>query len=272
MAEMYYYVCKKTSAVGRRLCSFFRKALRADERAENYAKKFAASSYVQPSQFFAGGVDFLEFDKAPDPAVWRKRITTPDGIDEYEPNCMVRSDFLVVDDENFTPSDTWNRTFLPARLQWTLVRGKKSMKEWAAVAGCVLTKDKEKDACLIDELLSGKFFIPYLEYFGEEMVVNAKRVPQSLRKAIRAEKERQRLPVVDAQELFLLLDMQLDVPDDAKKASQLSVETPIFFLQGDNFYIRSRVPCKADELQATNMAEFNYRKRFAQIESGGKED
>lgn len=266
MAEMYYYTCKKTSSVGRRLLSFLRRAIKADERAEAYAKKFGASSYVQPPQFFAGGVDFLEFDKAPDERVWRKRITTPDGIDEYEPNCMVRSDLLIVDDAHFKPSDTWCRTYLGNPLSWSYARDKKTLKEWAALAGYELTDDKEQDVRNMDALLSGKFFFSYLEYFGK-MEQNAKRVPQTLRKAICAEKERQRLPVVDAQELFLLLDMQLESPEDTKKASPVSVVTPVFFLQDENFYIRSRVPCKADGLEPTNVLEFNYHKRFALVDS-----
>lgn len=267
MTEMYYYACKKTSVVGRRLLSFLHRAIKADERAEAYAKKFGASSYVQPPQFFAGGVDFLEFDKEPDTKVWRKRITTPDGIDEYEPNCMVRSDLLMVDHGNFKPSDTWNRAYLGSHLTWLQVRDKKTLQEWAALVGYELTDDKEWDVRNVDSLLSDKFFFPYLEYFGDQPSRDGKAIPQTLRKAIRAERERQRLPVVDAQELFLLLNMQMDVADDNKKASPVSVVTPVFFLQGDNFYIRSRMPCKVDGLEQTNVVEFNYHKRFAQVDS-----
>ncbi len=267
MAEMYYYTCKKTSVVGRRLLSFMRRAIKADERAEAYAKKFGASSYVQPPQFFAGGVDFLEFDKAPDERVWRKRITTPDGIDEYEPNCMVRSDIHIVYDERFTPSDTWCRAYSRQRLSWKQVRDKKPLQEWAAIVGYGLTKEHDRDVRHIDTLLSDKFFIPYLEYFGDQPSRDGKAIPQSLRKAIRAERERQRLPVVDAQELLLLLDMQLDQKEDTKKASPVSVVTPVFFLERDKFYIRSRMPCKADGLEQTNVMEFNYNKRFAQVDS-----
>ncbi len=267
MTEMYYYTCKKTSIVGRRLLSFLRRAIKADERAEAYAKKFGASSYVQPPQFFAGGVDFLEFDKVPDTKVWRKRITTPDGIDEYEPNCMVRSDIHIVNDERFTPSDTWQRAYLRQRLSWQQVRDKKPLQEWAAIVGYGLTKEHDRDVRHLDTLLSDKCFIPYLEYFGDQPSRDGKAIPQSLRKAIRAEHERQRLPVVDAQELFLLLNMQMDVAYDNKKASPVSVVTPVFFLQGDNFYIGSRMPCKADGLEPTNVVEFNYHKRFAQVYS-----
>lgn len=267
MTEMYYYTSKKTSAVGRRLLSFLRRAIKADERAEAYAKKFGASSYVQPPQFFAGGVDFLEFDKAPDERVWRKRLTTPDGIDEYEPNCMVRSDLLIVDDKDFTPSDTWCRSYSRQCLTWQQVRDKKPMYGWAAEIGYALTNEKDRDARHMDAFLSSKFFIPYLEYFGDQPSHDGKAVPQTLRKAIRAERERQRLPVVDAQELLMLLNMQMDVAYDNKKASPVSVVTPVFFLQGDNFYIGSRMPCKADGLEQTNVMEFNYNKRFAQVDS-----
>lgn len=267
MTEMYYYTCKKTSVVGRRLLSFLRRAIKADERAEAYAKKFGASSYVQPPQFFAGGVDFLEFGKAPDPSVWRKRFTTPDGIDEYEPNCMVRSDLLIVDDEHFMPSDTWCRTYSHERLLWSQVRDKKPTFGWAAEINYALTGEKNRDGRYIDTFMADKFFFPYLEYFGDQPSRDGKAVPQSLRKAIRAERERQRIPVVDAQELLLLLNMQLDQKDNTKKTSPVSVVTPVFFLQGDNFYIRSRVPCKADGLESTNVVEFNYHKRFAQVYS-----
>lgn len=269
MAEIYYYTSRKTSVMGRRLCSFLKKALRADGRAEKYAKMFGASSYVQPPQFFAGGVDFLEFDKVPDPAVWRKRFTTLDGIDEYEPNCMVRSDLLIVDDEHFMPSDTWCRTYSHERLLWSQVRDKKPTFGWAAEINYALTGEKNRDGRYIDTFMADKFFFPYLEYFGDQPSKNGNSIPQTLRKAICAEKERQRLPVVDAQELFLLLDMQFK-EDDIKKASPVSVVTPVFFLERDKFYIRSRVPCKADGLEHTNVVEFNYHRRFA-VAEGGKD-
>lgn len=265
MAEMYYYTCKKTSSVGRRLLSFLCRAIKADERAEQYAKRFGATSYVQPPQFFAGGVDFLEFDKTPDTKVWRKRITTPEGIDEYEPNCMVRSDIHIVNDERFTPSDTWQRAYSRQRLSWLQVKDKKPLQEWAAIVGYELTKEHDRDVRHLDTLLSGKYFIPYLEYFGDQPSKKGKSVPQTLRKAICAERERQRLPVVDADELFLILDMEFG--DDTKKASPVSVVTPVFFMESDNFYIRSRVPCKAEGLDSTNMLEFNYHKRFSRVDS-----
>ena len=261
--QQFYYFCDEHSRVGRKLRSFWREAVHADEMADKYARKYGASSYVQPPQFFAGGVDFLEFDSQPDTEVWRKRVTTPEGIDEYEPNCMVRSELLMVSDRRFRPSDTWNTTFSREYLTWEQAKPQKTLQQWATLAGIKTTDDRDHDVAAVNQAFASMLFVPYLEFFGDQTGWRGKTIPQTLRRAIRAEKDRLALPVVHSEKLFALLEMEMPADKDAKKAFLQNAGTPIFFIQGETFFIRASQPCVAEGLHSTSMQNFNYRKNYA---------
>lgn len=260
--EKFYYTCDTNSRVGRKLRSFWRTACHAAERADDFARKYGAVSYITPDQFFMGGVDYLEFDHKPDLRVWRKRVHSADGIDEYEPNCMCRADVLIIPDDRFQPFDTWNRTYSREHLSWEQARQKKTLKEWAAIVGYTLTDDNEADWDYVTSQLHNRFFVPYMEFFGE-LTEDGKSIPQTLRRSVRAEKDRLALPVVKTETLLLLLGCQMPQPDNNKKAFPVSVETPQFFQYGDTWFIQSSQPCEADGLHPTNMADFNYKKSLA---------
>lgn len=261
--QYYYYQCDIYSTVGKKLQKFWDKVIRAAHRADAYAKKYGAVSYIQPVQFFEGGVDYLEFDHQPDPEVWRKRVRSADGHDEYEPNCMVRSDILVIPDDRFRPSDTWNKTYSKEHLRWEQVRQQKTVKEWAAIIGYELTGDREKDTSNIEQQLSKRSFVPFLEYYGTQQVAGRSEAPQSLRKAIRAEKDRLALPVVETEWLFALLDMERPTDANELKAWVRNMETPIFFTYADSFYIRSQCPCRGEGLYPTTEGVFVYKQNVA---------
>ena len=213
----FYYTCDTNSRVGRKLRSFWRTACHAAERADDFARKYGAVSYITPDQFFMGGVDYLEFDHKPDLRVWRKRVHSADGIDEYEPNCMCRADVLIIPDDRFQPSDTWNRTYSREHLSWEQARQKKTLKEWATIVGYTLTDDNETDWDYVTSQLHNRFFVPFMEFFGE-LTEDGKSIPQTLRRAVRAEKDRLALPVVKTETLLLLLGSQIPQQDNNKKA------------------------------------------------------
>lgn len=317
----YFYFCDINSKVGKKLRSFHHRANRAAQRADDYARKYGAVSYIPPVQFFEGGVDYLEFDHEPDERVWRKRFNADDRA-QYEPNCMSRPEILVVPDDRFQPSDTWNRTYSHEHLTWEQVSRRFPLSYWARTVKYQLTGDKEKDMAAVDARLSSCSFVPFIEFFGidpalvpaaspadaspaspsdsvpagsvsgEKATVPAgspagsspavsvpagsasgkktpftkKSVPNYLRRAIQAEKDRLALPVIETEWLFALLDMaDLPTDKDERKAFLANMETPLFFYYAgkDRYYIRCQRPCKAEGLHETTAPDFNHYKRFA---------
>ena len=255
--EKYYYTCDMYSVTGKRIQKFWNKAMHAARRADDYAKKYGAKSYVQPFEHFEGGVDYMEFEKTPDLSVWRKAITTPDGIDEYEPNCFVRADILIIPDDRFQPSDTWDKTYFKNHLTWEVAKPKKTLAQWAAIIHYELTGNDDKDHAYIDEHLCNCFFVPFLQYYGEQEGCNGKTVPQSLRKAIKAEKDRVALPIVNIGLLYSILGME--IPSDPEELASFASEalTPTFFLYKETFYIAAPRPCKGEGLHPSDEAAYN---------------
>ena len=306
----YFYFCDINSKVGKKLRSFHHRANYVAQRADDYARKYGAVSYIPPVQFFEGGVDYLEFEHEPDARIWRKRFNA-DGRAQYEPNCMFRPEILVVPDDRFQPSDTWNRTYSREHLSWEQVCRRFSLSYWARAVKYELTGDKEKDMAAVDAKLSSCSFVPFIEFYGSDPVpaadasapasagdashdaivpagspadsapavtvpagsasgqkkpITKKTVPNHLRRAIQAEKDRQALPVVETEWLFALLDMaDLPTDKDERKAFLANMETPLFFYYAgkDRYYIRCQRPCNAEGLHETTAPDFNHYKRYA---------
>ena len=133
----HYYQCDMYSTIGKQLQKYWDCIIRAASRADDYARKYGASSYEAPVQYFEGGVDYLIFDHTPDLKVWRKKITDAEGTDLYEPNCMYRSDVLVMPDDRFHPSDTWDKTYSKEHLAW-----KERRNHLRALCGVILVADR----------------------------------------------------------------------------------------------------------------------------------
>ncbi len=235
-------------------------------------------------QYFEGGVDYLIFDHTPDLKVWRKKITDAEGTDLYEPNCMYRSDVLVMPDDRFHPSDTWDKTYSKEHLAWKDAKQLKTFDQWAAIAKLKRTDDREADMKALDQLMSRYTFVTFLHFYGDEAATvpnaspsgsrfpqgraagrtaaararaaasgkNAPDCPQWLRKAIRAEKDRQALPVVEIYPLMAMLDMR---PSTTGRSVTLNV-TPQFFLYGETFFIGTEYPCHAEGLHPTTEGNF----------------
>ncbi len=270
--QNYYYKCDVYSKVGRKLNKFWNKAVRAAQRADDYARKYGAESYVQPVQFFEGGVDYLEFgDATPDPRVWRKKLTSAEGHDEYEPNCMYRADVLVIPDNRFHPSNTWNKIYTRQHLTWKEAKPLKTLQQWAKIAHVELTKDREADAKAVDECMQKYAFVSYLEFYGDDGVHlndrDKRTCPAWLRRAIRAEQDRQALPVVEVRELLGLLEVKIStqkkVPGKITAVVMSPSATPTFFVYGDSYYVCSEYPCTADGLHPITEGVFVCNKNTA---------
>lgn len=255
-----YYKCAEDSQVGVRLGEFWRKALHAARKAEAYAKRMGAVSYIQPVQFFEGGVDFLEFDKAPDAEVWRKKELGDAVV--YEPNCTANAGVMILPKDNFIPADGFDKIYNKEHYTWEQVSQSHPLEYWSLIVGYALTGDKEKDWDAINAQMRGKYFVTYIQFTGDQKQRRGK-VPVSLRKAIRAEKMRMSLPVVTVEELFSILSFQM--PDTKAGVSKLSrsLATPVFFIYDATYYIKAWGVCVADGLVEISKALFNVKKNAA---------
>lgn len=262
--EYYYYQCDRHSKAGRELYKFHRSAQHADEAAEAYAKRYEASSYVQPAQFFTGGIDYLEFDKEPDPQVWRKKFTAADGRGEYEPNCMVGADICALFDEHLRPSDTWNTTYSKERLTWEQVKNRKTAWDWLQLIHEPFSGSTEEAAQRAEDLLKNRVFVEYLYYYGDQPHEKHTVAPRTLRQAVHAEKDRVTLPVVRTEDLYTLLGMLL--PQDAEEAKTYlqETETPTYFIYDDTWYVRTCHPCSAEGLHGISEGTYTVKMNMAQ--------
>lgn len=245
MAYHYYY-CDVNSAVGSRVRRFWHRAKKAAEAADAYARKYGAVSYVQPVQYFEGGVEYLEFDKTPEEGVWRKKLET-DGRVQYEPDCHWRTECLVVPDSRLHPADTWNKTFSKQSIEWKNAQKLFPLEYWAKAVNIQLSDDKEADRAVIDLELRNRTFILFREFYSDHEDTSNGKASQPLRRAIRAEKDRLSLPIVQVESLYAALEMQQPETADDRKAYNES-GTPLFFFYRQGVYLRVCLPCKAQGL------------------------
>ncbi len=259
-----FYKCDRKSSVGIRLEHFWHKAQKAAHRAEDYAKKMGATSYIQPVQFFEGGVDFLEFEKEPDLRVWRKRTDLGETV-VYEPRCSVRAGVMMVPYKDSVLSNRWNIVYEKNTSEWTQVRNRFPLSYWCGKLGIKVSSSETEDWKRVDAALKGKFWLPYLEFSAE--YESASVVPTYVRKAVRAERLRLSLPVVSMDELYELLVFQLpDGKEEIKDFAQ-NLSTPTFFIYRDVFYISIGGECKHSELEEITKGVFVYNKNVALRES-----
>ena len=264
MAEKtyFYYRCDVYSKVGRQLTEFWRAYEKAQERAEQYAQKAGATSYVQPVEYFGGGVEYVSFDKEPDPLIWRKRLTDADGVVCYEPNCVAQHEIMCIPDHRMQPSDKWNMLFSKERFTWKEAKQMKPLRYWLKAMGKTPSSDEEADKKLVEEHFQYYAFVPFIHFVGSDDTDyrqhetrrrdgNKKRqvAPRALREAVYMEKTREQLPTVQAEWLFAILGIEDAVSDASKgKAPVLMRETPTFFIYRDTYYLRVIKECKAEGL------------------------
>lgn len=216
-----YYKIVADSEIGQPLADFHKRAVDADAAAEAYAVEMGATAYIQPSQYFAGGVEFLEFDKPVSDDLWRVRELG--GSVLYEPNCQAVSGLMILDKDQPIPENTGNIIYGTGRMRWRDIYSTKSIVFWAVLLGYRLTGDNLADCLYIERMLSDKYFVHTLEYKG---------TPQ----AVEAERKRVLLPVVEAADYYKVFGVGL--PDIVKIS-----HTPVFFILEGMYYLSLPADC-----------------------------
>jgi len=273
----YYYKLPVDSSTGVQLEKFFFSCLKAEQAADKYAASMGAVAYHSHPSAFAGGVAYLVFPKRFDEKTgkeetitdreqWRY-VQTLNGEDCWEPNCQQRIGCLVFDDKRFMPSDTATRIYRKKLSTWAEVRNIHTTEQWKQLAGIKLKGTEEENRKALDTALQDKTFVVYTEFFGWQKPKKHGKpgIPQSLRRAIKAERMRMRLPVVPVERLYSLLHAQIIDADNNTDTC-----TPVFFKYNNYYYIGIDFLCKAEAMEEIPSQMFVCKKNIAAQEIKNK--
>ena len=211
----HFYECAQDSELGKKISDFWAKCMRCEEAAERYAKSMGAVTYYEDPQYFAGGclcVAFAE-DVKVDKGMWREAGREQEGgTPYYVPDVESRIGYEEIPHRDYALKDTYCRIYK---------------------RDSILQKD-------------GKLVVPYIEFYRDEEPISTNMLPRvasrGLRKAIKAEVKRRKLPVMTVGRLFAILGA--DVSETIKNPT-----TPTFFPHQSKYFIGCDYVCTASDLE-----------------------
>jgi len=204
----YYYQTPIDSPTGESISRFWHQCSKCEQAAEDYAKKMGATYYYSDPRYFAGGVVCIAFAEGQriDKKVWRTA-----GVDSSDGMTYYEPAVQSRTDLQEIP----NRDY--------------ALKDSA---------DRIYNRHRIVER-DGKLYVPYVEFFGEQGT-------RSLRKAIRAEIMRRRLPVMHTKQLLAILaDTTVAATANVPDGSPSGV-TPTFFPFCSRYVIGTDQDCSSN--------------------------
>lgn len=245
----FYYQMPVDSQTGRRLSRFWHACMKCEKEADNYAKKMGGQYYYSDPRYFAGGVRYISFvgNKPQDPKMWREVGTVrADGTFDdaskegyhgamfagdvvyFEPNVTQRLEWKEVPSEDFCPTDTFDTFF-----------------------------SKEKPVERKDEKGNPHYYVQCMRFIYDEpegrsgSAYPAPRTASRLvRRAIKAEVKRKRLPVMRTEVLLSLLGAEwLKTETKAGTPVKTPDTTPTFFAYEDHYYVGCDYECKSEDLR-----------------------
>lgn len=232
---------KKDYSLADHVRSFHHLCEGADRKAQRYAKRYGATSFIEPAQGFTGGVEYLIFDKAPDADIWKEKSLG--GCTYYEPNIERVTECAMFPDKNRRPSDTSSIMYRRLWLTWEQVKTRFGFDYWHDRCRLYLTGSKEEQQEKIDSYMHDKHFMLYYQFSSPIKNRRKKLI------AIRAEMEREKLPVIPTAMLYEIL--QAD-----SEGAKRELVTPSFVVWENEYYISSPYPCKHPELTEITEAQF----------------
>ena len=213
----YYYSLPCYTKQGNALRSWHRACVKADERAEEYAKRVGAKAYYNSTDAFAGGVVALSFAEPEkvNQNVWRF-IGERDGEWLFLPNTNDSTDRLEICEGKSIPKNSNKKIY-----------GKKTVS-----------------------MPDGKKYVNYIE-----VLPAAKNASKSERThAVTAEMWRLKLPVTSVQGFYDAVGADLSELGD--KVEKRESATPVFFLYHNNYYIGLDFPIHQEGVSSIGRADF----------------
>lgn len=254
--NQYFYECAQDSDLGKKISDFWQKCITCEKWAEKYAKAMGAKTYYEDPQYFAGGCVCIAFAEGVriDPGVWREAGKEEDsGTVYYVPDVQSRSGCVEIPHREYALKDSFDRIYQRDRiLTFAQAVMFKPLSAWASDVGYKLTGDGTVDGKELGERYKDKLFVPYLEFYRDEPSFSSNGHPRTaskgLRKAIKAEVRRRRLPVMRTEDLLAILgaDVMAGHPDGQKRREVL---TPTFFPHRSRYFIGCAYPCNHPDLE-----------------------
>jgi hypothetical protein len=221
----YHYEVPADSATGKKISHFWQKCIRCEQAADDYAKKMGATYYYSDPRYFAGGVVCIAFADGQriDKKVWRVAGTDrADGKTYYEPDCQRRTGLEPIPNRDYQMRDTFDRIY---------------------------NRDGIVEREMADETTGEKtmqLFMPYVEFYRDEQSgtrndLNGKqpcKASRGLRKAVKAEVQRLKLPVMKVDALLSILGAAIE-----GKAVET---TPAFFFYRERYFIGIDYDCSSN--------------------------
>lgn len=251
----YYYTFKEYTLFGRRLKVFWQACQNVERKADAYAKKMGAEAFYSSPVSFAGGVACLVFPKrkmddgtervTANREVWRMDGTL-DGEECFVPNVTQRTDCLVYSDRRFCPSDTSSVIFHRRFSTWREVSHLHSLKRWLEKMCLPHTTTADE----LEAIMQKKHFLLYTE------IVAMSGDKQAGKRAIRAERFRMELPVIEVADFYRLFGV-------ADTAIPQAEETPTFFLYQGSYYVGLSAEIDGDDVEEIDEQRFTCMRNMA---------
>ena len=222
--NQYFYECAQDSELGKKISDFWTKCNRCNFASHDYAKKMGAVSFEPDYDYFEGGVTGLYFpdDAKVDLSVWKVAMTNPKTNENlYVPNVNSRIGYAEIPHREYALRDTFDRIY-------------------------------HRDRIIQND---GKLYVPYTEFYRDEPAgtrhdIKGGKQPRTaskgLRKAIKAEIRRRRLPVMPV--TVLLNTLSATVPAASPAGNPAILAMPTFFPFRSRYFIGCPYPCSSSDL------------------------
>lgn len=255
----FFYETPIDSPTGERISKFWQQCIRCEQAAEDYAKRMGAKYYYSDPRYFAGGVVCIAFaeDQRIDTQVWRKAgVDRNDGLTYYEPDVQQRTGLAEIPHRDYALKDTFDRIYQRDKII------EREVPQCPAVLPQGTTKEHP-------ELLpqgAKKLFIPYVEFFRPEPPARSnsghRQASRGLRKAIKAEALRLRLPVMRTGQLLAILTA---TPVPSMDVSRPTA-TPTFFPFRSRYFIGTASDCSTNsDLMPITSQQYTMNEQLARL-------
>ena len=275
MAKFHYQV-DIDSPTGEKLTRFLRQCFKCEEAAEDYAKKMGAVTYYEDPRYFAGGVVCIAFAEGVriDRGVWREAgVDRSDGVTYWEPNCQERRGWAEVPSRDYALRDTFDRIYDRSRIQEREV----PVESVEPVAVPQQHTEQTGQTAEGKPLTERRLFVPYVEFFRAEPSGHSGSSPsgertasRGLRKAIKAEVRRQRLPVMRTESLLAILGATVAPVEPVAVAQQHTEQpaTPTLFAFHSRYFIGCDYDSSANhDLLPISLEMYKMNRDKAEMES-----
>lgn len=208
----HYYEMPVDSPTGEKLSKFWQQCLRCEQAAEDYCKKMGARYYYSDPRYFAGGVICLSFpdDVKVDEQMWRRAGSDRNDNSVYwQPNVDEQQGRVEVPNRDYQLKDTFDTIY-----------------------------DQR-----VTEGENGKLYRRYVRFTRQDPPGRSdnkqRTASRGLRRAIKAEMRRRRLPVVRTEALLSLLGAATVSGDSVAALST----TPTFFTHRCRYFVALDYAC-----------------------------